>query len=481
MSISESRHLPNYFRTTDFEAIFERHPLPDDFATGMFRWSADQVRAHQEQRFREVLQVAWQNSFYKRRWAEHDIEPGDIAGLEDLPRLPVVTVDDFKNEIDANPPFGQHQGVRPADAAHGALKIQSSGGTTGRPRPTMFGSVEWEVQGIQTARALYIQGARPGDVMQIPATLSTANLGWVYFQACFYYLGVVPITTGSGVVTPSRRQVDIAQAWGANILGAFPEYLMHLAGTARDMGVDPTSLGMKFISTYLGPDTDEGLRRSLEAAWGCPIYDNYGTHEIGVASFECQEQDGLHFNEDTIFVEVADIDTGAVLPEGRLGNLVATSLHRRHPPLIRYNLMDLVSLKPHATCACGSSMLRMGHFMGRSDDMVKLRGTNLYPMACLSAVQSDPRSTGQWLCVVDRIDHDDGPRDELVVQVEYRDGSDGLDEMRQIIADRLKVDLGVRVDVEPVPEGSLAEATNYGREGKVRRLLDRRPGYARTY
>jgi phenylacetate-CoA ligase len=473
--------LPNYFRQTDFEALFRKHPLPDEFEQTLYRWPAERIREHQERLFQEVLAHGWNNRFYSQRWRAAGIEPGDIRSLDDLPKLPVVTVYDFKEAIEAEPPFGAHQGVTPADAAREPLKIQSSGGTTGRPRPTFFGPVEWEVQAIQTARALYIQGARPGDVMQIPFTLTTANLGWCYFQACFYYLGVVPVTTGSGVVTPSSRQIELMEAWGANILGSFPEYLLHLARTAEEMGRDPRKLGLKLINTFLGPDTENALRNELAEAWGCEVYDNYGTHEIGVASFECQARDGQHFNEDTIFVEVADIDNGQPLAHGEVGNLVATALHRRYPPLIRYNLMDLIQLYPPGRCACGSELRRMGHFLGRSDDMVKLRGVNIYPMACLNAVQGDGRTTGQWLCVVDRVGEGRDAREEMTVRVEYADASVDRAALQRDLEARLRVDLAVRVAVEPVPPGSLADLTNFGREGKVRRLLDRRPEYARKY
>ncbi len=473
--------LPNYYRTTDFEAIYRRHPPPDAFVEQMYLWPPERIRDYQNKLFSEVMETAWRNPFYRQKWQGAGVKPEDIKSLDDLPKLPVVTVYDFKDAIEKDPPFGLHQGVTARDAATKPLKLQSSGGTTGRPRPTFFGPLEWEVQAIQTARALFIQGARPGDVMQIPATLSTANLGWVYYQACHYYLGIVPITTGSGVVTASRRQVEEAVAWGTNIWGAFPEYLLHLAQTATEMGIDPRSMKTKLLSTYLGPDTEGSLRRELEAAWGCDVFDNYGTHEIGVASFECPAQAGLHVNEDTLFLEVADIDTGEILPHGQTGNLVATSLYRQHPPLIRYNLMDLVRFFPRERCACGSYFLRMDHFMGRSDDMVKLRGINIYPMACLNAVQSDQRSTGQWLCVVDRVGEGGDVRDEMTVRVEYREESVDAAAMRRDLEERLKVDLGARVTVEPVPPGTLADLTNYGREGKVRRLLDRRPGYERHY
>jgi phenylacetate-CoA ligase len=473
--------VPNYFRVTDFEAIYRDHPLPDEYERGMFRWSPERVHAYQERLFSEVLATAWKNPFYSRIWRSAGLQPGDIRGLGDLEKLPIVSSDDFKRAIEANPPFGLHQGVGPADAVRHPLKLQSSGGTTGRPRPTFFGPLEWEVQGIQTARALYVQGARPGDVMLIPVTLTTSNLGWCYFQACYYYMGIVPITTGSGVVTPSRRQIEYAQTWGANILGAFPEYLLVLAKAAEEMGVDPRSLGIKLISTYLGPDTEGHLRDDLEDSWGAPAYDNYGSHEIGLVSFECQAKQGLHFSEDTIFVQVTDIESGAVLPRGETGNLVATSLHRRYPPLIRYNMLDLVRLLPARRCECGSESLRMDHFLGRSDDMVKLRGTNVFPMACLNAVQSDRRTTGQWLCVVDHVGEGRSARDEMTIRVESVSSDVAADSLRPDLEKHLREDLGVRVTVEVVPAGSLADLTNHGREGKVRRLLDRRPGYKRLY
>lgn len=477
-----AQRLPNYFKATDFDQLFARHPVPDDFATGMFLWSRDQIRAHQEMLFKDIMQVAWNNEFYKRVWGAAGIEPGDIRGLDDLTKLPIVSVYDFKDAIDANPPFGLHQGITPAGGADKPLKIHSSGGTTGKPRPTFFGPVEWEVQAIQMARALYLQGARPGDVMQIPATLSLANMGWCYFQAAFYYLGVVSLTTGSGVVTPSRRQLEYMSSWGTNILAGFPEYILHLAKVAREeMNFDVRDIGVKLISTYLGPDTHGALRKELEDTWGALAYDNYGTHEIGLTSFECEARNGMHFHEDTIFVEVADIDTGEVLEDGNVGNLVATSLHRHHPPLIRYNLMDLIDLMPATVCECGSSLRKMSAFLGRSDDMVKLRGTNLYPMACLDAVQTTPGTTGQWLCVVDRVDEGGDTRDEMTVLVERV--PDQIDEAATVkrLEVALKNDLGARVSVELVPAGSLAESTNFGKEGKVRRLLDRRPGYERSY
>lgn len=468
--------LPNYFRDVDFERIFRYHPLPEEFVDTIYQWPRGKIEEMQEERFLSLIRDAWENPFYRRLWTAHGVSPADIKGLHDLQKLPVFSVYDFKDSIQRCPPFGEHQGVSVADARRIPLKIQSSGGTTGKPRPTFFGPVEWEVQAIQTARALYLQGARPGDVLQIPATLSTANFAWCYYRAAHMYMGVVPVTTGSGVVTPSRRQLETAREWGANLWASFPEYMLHLAEVAQEeLGWDVRDFGTKFITSFLGPDLEGALRRQMSEVWGCAIYDNYGTHEIGLASFECPAQDGLHFMEDTIIAEVVDIDTSEPVPVGEKGNLVATILHRRHPPLIRYNLMDCIRLLPPGRCACGSHLLRMDHFLGRSDDMVKLRGTNLYPMACLAAIKAEPGTTGEWLCVVDRIG--DGTlnlRDEMTVRVECVEEGVRHPDLKESLERRLLSDLGVRVSVELVPAGSLAPLTNYGGEGKVRRLLDRR-------
>jgi phenylacetate-CoA ligase len=151
-----------------------------------------------------------------------------------------------------------------------------------------------------------------------------------------------------------------------------------------------------------------------------------------------------------------------------------TSLYRHHPPLIRYNLRDYVRIVSDGAhrCGCGSSTRKMDHFLGRSDDMVKIRGTNVFPMACVRAVTSDDRTTGEWLCVVDRKGSGLEIREDMTVQVEVKDGIADRELLVRVLEDRLKSDLGIRVAVELVPAGSLREFT-YGREGKARRLLDK--------
>jgi phenylacetate-CoA ligase len=185
--------------------------------------------------------------------------------------------------------------------------------------------------------------------------------------------------------------------------------------------------------------------------------------------------------EDAVYVEVLDVETGEPVAPGERGNLVVTAFFRRLPPIIRYNLRDLGRVIAHERCACGSHFRRMDHFLGRSDAMVKLRGVNVYPMACLPAVRSDPRTTGEWVCVVDRVEVDGAPRDEMDVRVEVRRDAASRDGLRAILERRLKDDLGVVVNVTLVDEGALVDLANsQGREGKPRRIVDRRPAFQRS-
>lgn len=468
--------LPIYRHAMDWDWFDREFPAPDVFAETIFKWPYERVRALQNRRFLAMMEVAWKNGFYQKLWGRHGIEPGDIRSIDDLPKLPVFNSDDIKESQGEGPPFGAIAGInRASELQRQPLKLQTSGGTTGKARPTLYGVLEWEMNGLQIARSHYMQGARPGDVMQIPTTCSLANLAWSHYTAAHYYLSVLPLTTGSGVVTPSQKQVEIAFDYGTNILVSFPEYLTTLAAEARrGHGRDPREFGLKYISTYLGPDVEGGLRRELEALFGCPVYDNYGTHEISHAAFEAEDKNGMYLMEDCIHIELTDTETGAPVEVGQPGNIIATSLYRQVLPLIRFNLRDLGRMLPHQKSALGSEFRRMDHFLGRSDSMVKIRGTNVYPMACLSAVKSDTRTTGEWIVVADRHVRDGVIRDELTVQVEVRTDAGAVDGLKEHLEKRLQADLGLKVAVALVDEGALREVANLGREGKPRRLLDRR-------
>ena len=472
--------LPLYRQSFDWEQYCRDYPMPDVFERTVYRWAPERLRVLQNERFMRCVQAGWNNPFYRRRWSDAGLEPGDIGSLDDIAKLPMFNSDDIKASIDSCPPFGDIHDVGRSHLASMPFKLQTSGGTTGTPRGTLADPIAWETQALSTARAMWIQGARPGDVMQIPMTCSLANAPWQNYKACHDFLGILPLTTGSGIVTASRQQLDIAFRYGTNMWVSFPEYLTRLAEVCRDeLKRDVRELKTKLLRTYLGPDVEGTLRRSLQDEWGCPVFDTYGTHEIGTGGFDCPERDGMHVMEDTLYLEIVDVETGLPLLPGEPGNMVVTVFFRNTPPIIRYNLRDRARIQPESIerpCGCGSHFRRMGHFLGRSDAMVKLRGVNVYPMACLAAIKSDTRTTGEWVCVVES----KNGRDEMEVRVEVRRDVASCEGLRERLEARLRDDLGVSVQVVIADQGSLDELANTGgREGKARRLVDRRPGYSK--
>ncbi|SDF68172.1 phenylacetate--CoA ligase family protein [Klenkia brasiliensis] len=465
--------IPYYWSSVDWPRFVADYPPPPLFDQQMARTSDDELHELQEARFLQRMTEAWAVPFYRDRWTAAGMEPGDVRGLDDLAAIPTFTSEDLKRSAEALPPFGTHQTFA-LDAMATPLKIQSSGGTSGLPRPTLFDPVAWEVQAVQFARAFVAQGGEVGDVLQITLTNSLANTAWCASTAAMHWSGMVPLTTGSGAVTSSVRQLELAREWGTAGWVAFGEYLKILAETAESNGIDlRRDLRTRFIHTYLGVDTDGHLRRLLEEAWGVPVYDNYGTHEVGLIGYECRAQDGLHVNDDTAVLQIVDREGGRPLADGQAGNIVVTSLHRSVPPIIRYDLKDLMHRSSRAECGCGARTTKLSGFLGRSDEMVKLRATSVYPRAAQDTVQGDPRSTGEFLCVVDQVGEGISARERMTVRVEAKPGADGT-ALHADMVTRLKVLFGVAVDVEVVPSGALAPLTGLGGEGKVKRLLDRR-------
>ncbi len=472
--------LPLYRNAFDWDAYCRDYPMPDVFEQTVYRWEPKKLRALQNERFLACVKAGWANPFYRKRWSDKGLAPGDIRSLDDIAKLPSFNSDDIKQSLEQHPPYGDFHGVDAAKLAAMPFKLQTSGGTTGTPRGTLAEPMAWETQALSTARAIWIEGGRPGDVMQIPMTCSLANAPWQNYKACHDFLGILPLTTGSGIVTSSRQQLEIAFRYGTNLWVSFPEYLARLAEVCREeLKRDIRELKTKFLRSYLGPDVEGTLRRELEDTWGCPVYDTYGTHEIGTCGFDCREQAGMHVMEDTVYLEIVDVETGEPLPPGERGNMVVTVFFRSSPPVIRYNLRDLGRIQPESLttpCGCGSHFRRMGHFLGRSDAMVKLRGVNVYPMACLPAIKSDERTTGEWVCIVEKVEG----RDEMDVRVEVRPDVRSREGLKEHLEKRLREDLGVSVRVSLAEPGSLDEIANIGgREGKARRLVDRRPGYSK--
>ena len=461
-------HVPWYSRSLDFEQLARDYPPPPDYFRTTARLARDELRELQERRFLATVKRGWEIPFFRRHWGKAGLEAGDIRGLDDLPKIPPYTVHDIRESIERNPPFGDFMGISPEDGKRMPLVLQTSGGTTGLPRPMLYAPQDRETMAILGGRRFALHGIRPGDLVLVTYALGLSNGGMAPREALWRYTGAVPVMTGSGATTPTRRQIELIKAWKINVILGFPAYLRHMALVARDeMGIDVRTLGIRLIGTPLGMED----RAKLEEMWGAPCFDMYGTHESGMMGAECRRQTGMHVQEDAFILEIADPETGRILPDGEKGTIYITTLYKWGAPQIRFNVND-ISAYATGACPCGSTMRRLQRIFGRNDNMVKLRGVNVFPEAVGAVVAEDIRTNGEYFCFVDRVG--EAGTDEMTVLVEVRDSTADPSALKADLERRVQEVLGVRVVVELHAKGALDPHTGTSRTSKVKRLLDRR-------
>jgi phenylacetate-CoA ligase len=459
--------IPRYYQSLDFEALWRDYPPAPDYFESTYRLSRDALRALQERRFLAQMERAWQIPFYRRHWSGRGMAPGDVRGLDDLPKIPPFSVHDMRESVASNPPWVDYIGIDPAEHAPLPLILQTSGGTTGLPRPMIFSPRDREVMNIITGRRLYMQGVRPFDLVQVALSMGLTNGGVLAREGIWKYTGAVPVMTGSGAQTPTRRQIELLQAWKAKFLIGFPAYLRHMGLVARDeLKIDPRALPVKGLIVHLGVDD----RASLEELWGADAYDTYGCNECGTMAAECSHKSGMHVFEDAFVLEVNDPDTLQPKPPGERGVVFITTLFKYAAPMIRYNMNDVTSLAS-GDCACGSAHPRITKIYGRSDNMVKLRGVNVFPEAIGAIVGEDRRLNGEYVCVLEGAD---SGAETMTVMVETLDQSAPSDVLASELADRLKEALGVRLRVETAARGGLDHLTGLSSTSKIKRLIDKR-------
>ena len=462
------RQIPWYYRSLDFEKLWREFPPPPDYFDTRYRISRDELHALQEKRFLRQIDRGWQVPFYRRRWSDVGLEPGDLKCLDDLGKIPPYTVDDIRKSIELNPPWGDYLGIDLRTDSPMPLILQTSGGTTGTPRPMMYAPQDREVMNIMMGRRLYMQGVRPFDLVQVAMALGLQNAGIASREGIWKYTGAIPVMTGSGANTPSRRQIELAREWGVKFLAGFPAYIRHLALVARDeLKIDPHSFKLKGLLVHLGVDD----REALEALWGAEVFDTYGIHECGSIACDCAHKSGMHIFEDAYLVEILDPDTRAPKELGEHGTLHVTTLFRHLAPVIRYNVNDVSSIAA-GTCICGSTHRRLENIYGRSDSMVKLRGVNIFPEAIGGLVSANPRCNGEYVCIVETVDA--AGRDEMTVQVERLNASVDGEALTSDLMNTLKIAMGLRIQVQVVDKGKLDAITGTSQVSKIKRLIDRR-------
>ncbi len=461
-------HVPNYWSSIDFPQLLRDYPPPSEFFDTVYYMDRARLREVQEKRFLQTVARAWEIPFFQRHWGAAGIVPGDIRSLDDLGKLPPYDVDALRDSQQRHPPYGDFMGISPEDGKRMPLVLQTSGGTTGMPRPMLYAPVDREVMAIMRGRCLAMNGVTPGDTIQVTYSLGLSNGGLGVREAIWRYTGAVPVMTGSGITTSTRRQIEIMQAWNVNVVLGFPAYLRHMALVARDeMGIDVRTLGIKLVASHLGMED----RAVIEDMWGCPCSDSYGTHEMGMIASDCEHRDGMHVHEDTVIVELLDPATMQPVPDGQRGTLFVTTLFRYGAPFIRYNINDVSAFMP-GTCACGSTLRRLERIFGRSDNMIKLRGVNVFPEAIGALVAEERRTTGEYFCIVERVGA--AGRDEMRVLVECMDASVDRAALQADLQRRFKEALSVQIDVQPMGRGELDAFTGLTKTSKIKRLDDRR-------
>jgi phenylacetate-CoA ligase len=309
-----------------------------------------------------------------------------------------------------------------------------------------------------------MQGIRPGDVVLNAWAYGTHNGAFAFDEALYRWLNCVVITTSTGNVTSSERQVELAVEYGATAILTTGDYLLRLADVARDLGYDPKrDLQIKALPNI-------GDRELLESTFDAECFHSYGFHEVQWVSVECPAHDGLHIFEDAFVVEIVDPETGDLLPDGELGAVCVTELYKTGSPQFRYNIMDLSSLRPRERCECGSWLRKMAPFAGRGDNMVKLRGVNVWPEAVGELALAVPGVAPDWFVRAVREDR----RDELIVTVTSERDPSAFPALAAAIEDRLKDRLGVRIRAEVVRPGELDAWTEVDVSPKLKRFRDER-------
>lgn len=467
MAPDVGRTVPRFAGSLDFEKLWRDYPTAPEYFDTTYRLSVDAIRNLQNERFLAQMKRAWEIPFYQRHWGRHGMEPGDIASLQDLGRIPAFSVHDLREAIERNPPWADFIGIDPARDAPMPLALQTSGGTTGLPRPMLYAPQDREVMNIITGRRLYMQGVRPFDLVQVALSLGLSNGGFLAREGIWKYTGAVPVMTGSGAQTPTLRQIEIMRAWKVNHLIGFPAYLRHMGQVMRDdLGLDPRSLSIRSLIVHMGTDD----RASLENIWGADAYDTYGTNECGSLAAECSAKRGMHIFEDAFVLEMMNLETDKPVPDGQKGVVYQTTLFKHLAPLIRFNSNDVSAFRTDA-CTCGCPHRRLDRIFGRADNMVKLRGTNIFPEAIGALVSETPQCNGEYICIVDT---DARGQDEMTVRVEKIDDSISDEALAGRLQERFKLSLGVKLIVRISEPGSLGKLTGLKDNSKVRRLIDNR-------
>ncbi|MCS6948342.1 MAG: hypothetical protein NZM12_12080 [Steroidobacteraceae bacterium] len=465
-------NFPAYYESFDYAQLRRTFLLGEQFERDFARAPRAHIEAHQQRLFARCIARAWEIPFYQRLWRAAGLTPADVRGLEDIGRLPIFDKAALMRSIAEHPPYGDYHGWdRWPAAARPVTVLHTTSGTTGRPQLVLFSPKSREVQALLVARCWRMQGLRTGDVIHSVYGHGMINGGHFVREAALHYTNNLFLSAGTGKETRSVTQIELMRDLRATVLVGFVDYIRQLADTARSMGLEPgRDLPIRAIFGHVGRES----RSALSSAWGgAAVYDWYGVADTGPIAAEALDQDGLYVHEDAHFVELIDPATGQPATNGALGDMVVTSLYRDDIyPLIRFNTHDLTSWA-NGTSSLGWTLRRITGVHGRSDNMVKLRGINVYPLALAAILHEHPAFAGEYVCRAWR-DPQTG-RDELTVLIEVRADRHLSRDCAAQFAALLSRRVGVELHVELVAPGATAPLTQIDSRQKPIRLLDERP------
>ena len=453
--------FPTYFQAFDTAQMLKDYPVGDAFLARYKGMSRDELRAIQNIQFLKLMKRGWEVPFYKRHWSAVGIETGDIRGLDDIAKLPTYDKSDLMASIADHPPFGDFAGLGGEDRPPAILHTTS--GTTGRPQTLLFGPKGREVGNLLVGRMYRWQGLAPADVVHSVYGHGMINGGHYIREAVTHFTNSIFLSAGTGVETRSAAQVQLMADFNVTVMVGFVDYVRKLAEVARDQGL-LEKIKLRMIIGHLGTED----RASTEAAWGgAKAYDWYGVGDTGSIAGEGPERDGLYVWEDAQFLELTDVDNGQLVGPGETGDMVVTCLYKDDvAPCIRFNTHDITH-ELAGTNVHDIAFKRIAGFKGRSDNMVKLRGINLFPHAIAALIENRPDLTGEYVCTVSR-DPATG-RDDMLVLLESRGGTNETQ-----IAELLRRGLGVEVAVALCEPGGTASLTQIDMRQKPIRLIDNR-------
>jgi phenylacetate-CoA ligase len=414
-----------------------------------------ELQSLQLQRLQSVLDRVDRSPFYRDKIApDHTMQY-----LEQLQDLPVTT----KNDLRAGYPYGFL-----TEPLSSLIRLHASSGTTGSPTAILYTRQDVDTWADLVARCMHMVGMRPGDVFQNLSGygLFTGGLG-IHYGA--ERLGCLTIPAGAG---NSKRQIKLLKDFQVSAIHIIPSYALHLATVFDELGLDPRSMALRIALIGAEPHTEE-IRQRIEEVYGVKAYNSYGLSEMngpGVA-FECPAQKGMHIWEDSYIPEILDPQTLEPVADGEVGELVITTLTRQGMPLIRYRTRDLTRFIP-GECSCGRAHRRIDRILGRADDMIIIKGVNIYPMQVEQVLMGIEEVGQNYQIILER----DEFIDQMRIKVEIKDDA-FVEDMRVLQALRQRIIRALREEILITPKVDLVEHNSLPRsQGKAERVVDRRQG-----